>query len=117
MADSPSRRKTPYITRPDAHLAEGEIEVTETGVDADEQVLAFATALLRAALDDGSGTDSLPSLSSLSLERLGPVRGRIYGQAYLERPGTTIHFLRVRLLDEQGEPVLTGMATSHVSRP
>lgn len=96
-------------------MAEGEIEVTGTGSEADDRIMAFVMALFRAALDEDSSTAAPPELSSLSLERLGPIRGRIYGQAYFERPGTTVHFLRARLFNEQGEPVLTGMATSHVS--
>ena len=98
-------------------MAEGEIEVTGAGPESDEQVMAFVTALFRAALDEGSSTAASPEISSLSLERLGPIRGRIYGQAYLERPGTTVNFLRVRLFNGQGEPVLSGMATSHAGRP
>ncbi len=104
----------PYITRPKARLAEGEIEVTGAGPESDEQVMAFVTALFRAALDKGSDTAAPLELSSLSLERLGPLQGRVYGRAYIERRGATVHFLRVRLFDEQGEPVLSGMATSHV---
>jgi len=113
----PSIPGTPYITRPAERSAESEIEVTGTGPEGHDQVIAFVMALFRAALGGDSSTDAPPEISSLSLERLGPLRGRIYGQAYLERPGTTVHFLRVRLFDEQGEPVLSGMATSHVSRP
>ena len=41
--------------------------------------------------------------------------GRVYGQAWLDRRGTTVHFLRVRLCDDQGRVVATGMATSHLS--
>ena len=78
--------------------------------------MAFVTALFRATLDIGSDAAAPLELSSLSLERLGPVRGRIYGQAYIERHGNTVHFLRVRLFDDQGEPVLSGMATSHIRR-
>ncbi len=117
MVNPPSHQKAPYITRPADRIAEGEIEVTGTGPEGHDQVMAFVMALFRAALDEGSDTALLPELSSLSLERLGPIRGRIYGQAYLERPGTTVNFLRARLLNEQGEPVLTGMATSHTGCP
>ena len=113
----PSHQKAPYITRPADRMAEGEIEVTGARPEADDRVMAFVMALFRAALDDGSDTDSLPELSSLSLERLSPIRGRVYGQAYIERPGTTVNFLRVRLFNGQGEVVLSGMATSHAGRP
>ena len=96
-------------------MAEGEVEVTGAGPESERQVMAFVMALFSAGLDEDSDTATPLELSSLSLERLGPVQGRIYGQAYLERRGTTIHFLRVRLFDGQGEPILSGMATSHVS--
>lgn len=115
MTQSPDP-STPYITRPADCMAEGEVEVSGSGPEDEEQIMAFVMALFRAALDGGSSTGSPPEISSLSLERLGPIQGRVYGQAYLERPGTTVHFLRVRLFDEQGEPVLSGMATSHVRR-
>ncbi len=109
-------RKSPYLTRPADHLAEGKIEVTGAGPESDDQIMAFVTALFRAALDKGSDAAAPLELSSLSLERLGSIQGRVYGQAYLERRGNTVHFLRVRLFDEQGEVILSGMATSHVSR-
>ena len=112
----PSNRKSPYLTRPPEHLAEGEVDVAGTGPESDEQIMAFVTALFRAALDKGSDTAVPLELSSLSLERLGPLQGHVYGQAYLERRGNTVHFLRVRLFDEQGEAILSGMATSHVRR-
>ena len=44
------------------------------------------------------------------LSKLG---GRIYGQAYAQRQGRTVQFLRVRLYDGQGGVVLSGMATYH----
>ena len=97
-------------------MAEGEVEISESGPESERQVMAVVMALFSAALDEDSSTAEQLELSSLALERLGSVQGRIYGQAYLERRGTTIHFLRVRLFDGQGEPVLSGMATSHVSR-
>jgi len=112
-----SHQKAPYITRPADRMAEGEIEVTGAGPESYDQVMAFAMALFRAALDEGSDSAAPPELSSLSLERLGPIQGRVYGQAYLERPGTTVNFLRVRLFNGQGEPILSGMATSHAGRP
>lgn len=117
MVNSSSSPDAPYITRPADHLAEGEIEVTGTGPEAEDRVMDFVMALLRVALDEGSSAAVPLEISSLSLGRLGPIQGHVYGQAYLERQGTTVHFLRVRLFDEQGEPVMTGMATSHVSRP
>ncbi|UCH62789.1 MAG: hypothetical protein JSU77_13550 [Fidelibacterota bacterium] len=114
MTQSPDP-SVPYITQPADHMAEGEAKVSGSGLESERQVMAFVMALFRAALDADSNTYSPPEISSLSLERLGPIRGRVYGQAYLERPGTTVHFLRVRLFDDKGEPVLSGMATSHVS--
>ena len=113
----PSNPDIPFLTRPADHLAEGEIEVTGTGPEVHDLVMTFVTALFRSALDNGSSAGELPEISSLSLERLGPLQGRVYGQAYVERPGNSVNFLRVRLFDEQGEIVFSGMATSHLNRP
>ena len=115
-------RPQPYITRPDLFLAEGELDLGPAlslaegpASDApDDQLLPFVRQLLRTAAQ-GEGNDQLPELSSISIQRVeGPLSGPIYGQAWAERRGRTVHFLRVRLIDEQGEQVLTGMATSHI---
>ncbi|MCH7522066.1 MAG: hypothetical protein IIB42_10265 [Candidatus Marinimicrobia bacterium] len=115
-------RPQPYITRPDLFLAEGELDLGPAlslaegpASDApDDQLLPFVRQLLRTAAQ-GESNDQLPELSSISIQRVeGPLSGPIYGQAWAERRGRTVHFLRVRLIDEQGEQVLTGMATSHI---
>ena len=112
----------PYLTRPDLFLAEGELDLgpalslaERPASDAsDDQLLPFVRQLLRTAAQ-GESNDQLPELSSISIQRVeGPLSGPIYGQAWAERRGRTVHFLRVRLIDEQGERVLTGMATSHI---
>ena len=115
-------RPQPYVTRPDLFLAEGELDLgpalslaERPASDAsDDQLLPFVRQLLRTAAQ-GESNDQLPELSSISIQRVeGPLSGPIYGQAWAERRGRTVHFLRVRLIDEQGEQVLTGMATSHI---
>jgi len=53
----PSIPDIPYITRPTDHAAEGEIEVTGTGPESHDQVMAFVMALFRAALGEDSSTD------------------------------------------------------------
>ncbi|MCH7859122.1 MAG: hypothetical protein IID14_05410 [Candidatus Marinimicrobia bacterium] len=115
-------RPQPYLTRPDLFLAEGELDLgpalslaERPASDAsDDQLLPFVRQLLRTAAQ-GESNDQLPELSSISIQRVeGPLSGPIYGQAWAERRGRTVHFLRVRLIDEQGEQVLTGMATSHI---
>ena len=115
-------RPQPYLTRPDLFLAEGELDLGPAlslaegpASDApDDQLLPFVRQLLRTAAQ-GESNDQLPELSSISIQRVeGPLSGPIYGQAWAERRGRTVHFLRVRLIDEQGEQVLTGMATSHI---
>ena len=115
-------RPQPYLTRPDLFLAEGELDLgpalslaERPASDAsDDQLLPFVRQLLRTAAQ-GESNDQLPELSSISIQRVeGPLSGPIYGQAWAERRGRTVHFLRVRLIDEQGERVLTGMATSHI---
>ena len=116
-------RPQPYLTRPDLFLAEGELDLgpalslaERPASDAsDDQLLPFVHQLLRTAAQ-GESNDQLPELSSISIQRVeGPLSGPIYGQAWAERRGRTVHFLRVRLIDEQGEQVLTGMATSHIA--
>ncbi len=105
----------PYLTRPDPFLAEGELDLGPAPEAPDDQLLPFVRQLLRTAAQGEGDDDHLPELSSSSMQRVeGTLSGRIYGQAWAERQGQTVHFLRVRLYDAQGELVLTGMATSHV---
>ncbi len=113
----------PYLTRPDPYLAEGELDLGPALSPAegpapeapDDQLLPFVRQLLRTAAQGEGDDDQLPELSSISMQRVGgALSGRIYGQAWAERRGQTIHFLRARLIDEQGELVLTGMATCHI---
>ena len=129
-----------FITRPDAYLAEGELDLGPAAGDADERVIAFMMQLLRQALRQGSGSPvglrpegqalrpgsgqedsndggAPPSLSSLSVRRLsGSLEGRIYGQAYAEKRGDTVVFLRAKLFNARGQEVMRGMATSHIAQ-
>ena len=104
-----------YLTQPAEQVAEGEIQIDGGGGETDNRVTAFLMALFRAAASDDQDSAGALEFSSISLKQIVPLRGRIYGQAYIERRGITVHFLRVRLFDEQGEAVLSGMATCHLS--
>ncbi len=104
-----------YLTQPTEKVAEGEIQIDGSSGETDNRVMTFVIALFRAALGDDHDSTGTLEFSSISLKQIVPLEGRIYGQAYIERRGITVHFLRVRLFDEQGEAVLSGMATCHVS--
>ncbi|MFB0515869.1 MAG: hypothetical protein ACETWG_04590 [Candidatus Neomarinimicrobiota bacterium] len=117
---APTTPPAPFITSPGVDLAEGELNVdlNEQRGGVEERVIPFMAGLFREALrsEDGSGGESA-ELSSLSVQRLaGSIVGRIYGQAYVEKRGDTVVFLRARLINDRGEVVMTGMATSHVPR-
>ena len=106
----------PYLTHPDAALVEGEIELSDDATAPHESLLAFAQRLLAEVVPDGVDRDPATEGSSLTVKTVGDMsklRGRIYGQAYADRQGRTVQFLRVRLYDAQGGLVLTGMATYH----
>ena len=78
--------------------------------------MAFAQRLLAEVVQDGDYHGPTPEGSSLTVQTVGDISklgGRIYGQAYAERQGRTVQFLRVRLYDDQGVVVLTGLATYH----
>ena len=114
MSDTPSK---PYLTHPAASLVEGEIELAPDAPSPGESLLAFLHRLLAEVVQAEDAHGPSPDWSSLTVQpvaNLSTLRGRIYGQAWAERRGRTVHFLRVRLFDAQGEVVLTGMATSHV---
>ncbi|MCH8025121.1 MAG: hypothetical protein IIB43_10505 [Candidatus Marinimicrobia bacterium] len=106
----------PYLTHPDTALVEGEIELSDDAPAPHESLLAFAQRLLAEVVQDGDYHGPTPEDSSLTVQTVGDIsklRGRIYGQAYAQRQGRTVQFLRVRLYDGQGGVVLTGMATYH----
>jgi hypothetical protein len=104
-----------YISCPDINLSEGEIYLEKDSGDSDERVLAFIKQLCQAVLQPSKGADrKSPVLSSLSTRDVGGgLTGRLYGQAWVEKQGDTVAFLRVKLINEQGEAVMTAMATSH----
>ena len=67
-------------------------------------------------MQDGDYHGPTPERSSLTVQTVGDsskLRGRVYGQAYAQRQGRTVQFLRVRLYDDQGGLILTGLATYH----
>lgn len=101
--------KPTFLANPDHHLAEGEIDLGTSPEQPADQIVLFARLLLRAALQIDGRT-----LSSFTCELPAETpRGRLYGQAWVERPGTSVDFLRYRVLDDRARPVMVGMATSH----
>jgi hypothetical protein len=106
----------PYIVRPLAGLAEGEIDLDAAGGNADEALMPFIMQLLQAAMQDETAENQDASaISSLSVQRQGgELTGRIYGQAYTEKRGETVVFLRAKLFDSEGRLTMTCMATSHI---
>ncbi len=113
MSDTPS---PPYLIHPDVSLVEGEFEMPLAAPDPRESLLTFVHQLLDEVVQDDETHGPSPEWSSLTVQPvgdLGTLKGPIYGQAYAERQGRTVQFLRVRLYDAQGEVVLTGMATYH----
>jgi hypothetical protein len=112
---TPQADYQPYIVRPLAGLAEGEIDLDAAGGSADEALMPFIMQLLQAAMqDEAEGNWDAAAISSLSVQRqAGLLAGRIYGQAYTEKRGETVVFLRAKLFDAEGRLAMTCMATSH----
>jgi hypothetical protein len=108
----------PYIVRPLAGLAEGEIDLDVTGDNTDDALMPFITQLLQAAMKDEAGKNrDASAISSLSVQRQGgQMEGRVYGQAYTEKRGETVVFLRAKLFDAEGRLTMTCMATSHIGK-
>lgn len=99
------------IVQPSENTAEGEL-VNDKTVLAEESLIEFAFALLRrvAGIDQANQAD----LSTFTLERGGgKTAGSIYGQAYIEKRGNTVTFLRYKLFDDEGQLLIAGMATCH----
>ncbi|MFC1618864.1 hypothetical protein ACFL45_02860 [Candidatus Neomarinimicrobiota bacterium] len=115
---TPKADYQPYIVRPLAGLAEGEIDLDAAGGNANEALMPFIMQLLQAAMqDEAEGNRDAAAISSLSVQRqAGQLAGRIYGQAYTEKRGETVVFLRAKLFDAEGRLTMTCMATSHVSQ-
>ncbi|UCH11428.1 MAG: hypothetical protein JSU61_05945 [Fidelibacterota bacterium] len=106
-----------YFTCPDLNLAEGEIDLDSSRSDSEGRVLPFIVQLCQAALQRIEPSDrNTPILSSLSTRHIGgELTGRLYGQAWVEKQGDTVAFLRAKLINERGDIVMTAMATSHHS--
>ncbi|UCD37427.1 MAG: hypothetical protein JSW54_11440 [Fidelibacterota bacterium] len=104
-----------YLTCPDLGLAEGEIELDSGSSDSEGRVLLYIVQLCQAALQRTEPSDrDTATLSSLSTRYIGgEFTGRLYGQAWVEKQGDTVAFLRAKLINERGEIVMTAMATSH----
>ncbi len=100
-----------HITHASDSSCEGEVVLAATG-NVESTLIDFARALIYAVMHDGGGE---PRLSSFTFERLQEeVTGVIYGQAYFERRGNTLHHLRYRMFDSSGVPVASGMSTTHL---
>ena len=115
---TPEADYQPYIVRPLVGMSEGEIDLDKAGGEAEAAVMEFMRQLFLTALQDESGHSREDSaISSHSIQRqAGKLRGRIYGQAYTEKKGETVIFLRAKLFDDEGQLVMTGMTTSHIPR-
>ena len=107
------------ITRPGPFLAEGELDLGAEPAQPAEQVLLFAHRLMRAVVaknaNDSKTVDGRPLTSFTMDVMVAALHGRLYGQAWAEREGTMVDFLRYRILDDRAEPVVAGMATRHQS--
>ncbi len=100
-----------YFTLPAEGLAEGEIDLRPARPDVEEMVIHFSRLLLEKTLpDDGWQWSAFSIEWSQALPQ-----GRLYGQAWPEREGTTVHFGRFRLIDTEGRLIATGSATAHRS--
>lgn len=98
-----------YLLTPAKGLAEGEIETDPNDSRRRLELANFAHRLLGAVMPDGEW-----QLSSFSIDWSGlEPAGRIYGQSWLERPGTSVSFLRFWFCDRAGRLVATGAATAH----
>lgn len=100
-----------HITCPSDTTCEGEFDLSAV-VDTEATLIDFARALLhRLIREDGQQ----PELSGFTYEQLNrAASGFIYGQAYFERHGNSLHHLRYRMLDGSGTPVASGMGTTHL---
>lgn len=98
------------LVSPSDGLAEGELNLEKwSGVRA-EALALFAQRLLIAAADE---PEARLSAFSIDWTQVSPA-AIIYGQAWRERRGTTVHFLRFRLVDPSGETYAAGGATAHI---
>ena len=94
---------------PTPSRAEGEIDLTATLGDGHDEAIIFAQHLARRLLEKIGG-----SLSAFSIDWAGSANGgRLYGQMWLEREGTSVHFLNGRLLAEDGTLIAAYSATAH----
>ena len=107
------------ITRPGPFLAEGELDLGAEPSQPAEQVLLFAHRLMRAVVSQSvndSKTVDGRQLTSFTMDvMVAALHGRLYGQAWSEREGTTVDFLRYLILDDRADPVVAGRATRHQS--
>ena len=94
-------------------LAEGEIDPTADLSDGHQEMNAFANRLIEACLP---ASEWRLSAFSIDWSGLTPA-GQLYGQAWLERAGTSVSFARFRLCDSGGRLVAAGSATAHNADP
>ena len=100
-----------YLVSPGEGLAEGALNLNDWDGEQPEALALFAQRLLVVAADE----PEMP-LSAFSIDWT-PVSTStvIYGQAWRERQGTSVHFLRFRLIDPAGETLGAGGATAHIA--
>ena len=99
----------PYVTMPTPSRAEGEVDLTATLGDGRDEALLFVQHLARQLLEKIGG-----SLSAFSIDWAGSASGgRLYGQMWLEREGSSVHFLNGRLIAEDGALIAAYSATVH----
>lgn len=100
-----------YVTMPSADSCEGEIDLAAAAGDGRDAAVGFAQQLARQLIDK-----QVWSISSLHIDWVGsPGDGRLYGQMWLERKGTSVHFISGRLYSGSGLLVASCSATAHVA--
>ena len=81
------------------------------GANSQPMVLLFAERLVKYLIPSEGWRESSFSIKWTT----PPGEGRIYGQAWFERLGTTVHFISVRMIDKEGQTIAIATATAHQS--
>ena len=100
-----------HLSSPSDGLVEGEILLPAGRAGNQALALLFAQQLIDYLIPPEGWRES-----SFSIKwTIPPGEGRLYGQAWFERFGTTVHFIAVRLVDESGQPIAVATTTAHHS--
>ena len=111
MSETSSRLPGLYLVSPSPGRVEGEIDLSGSSGDGHDDALLFAQQLIRQLIDE-----KVWSISSFSIDWPAALpRERLYGQAWLERKGATVHFIQIRFYDGNGTMSGSGSATAHQS--